>query len=152
MKVLISACLLGHKVRWNKQDKLKENLVAWAEESGIELVPVCPENELLGTPRGKIRLAQIDGQVRADYRGEDISHLLRDKCSEILGRHSGAVGFIGIHGSPTCGMGVGVKNLGTVIKGFMHQEAGIPTVESNALKNENNKEVFLRRINAVHTG
>ena len=147
MQVLISSCLFGNNVRWNKQNKLNEDLLDWAEENGIELIPVCPEDELLGTPRGKIRLIQIEDRVCADYRGQDIAEELRDKCDQIILRYPEAVGFIGIYGSPTCGISVGVKNLGRVIKGFMHQQSNYPTVESNALRNDRNQKIFIRRLN-----
>ena len=147
MKVLISSCLLGNKVRWNKQDKLDCDLLEWANKSGIELVPVCPENELLGTPRDKIRLIQIGDNTCAQYKGVDIMNKLDDKCTTIFQRNPDIVGFIGIHGSPSCGISVGVKNLGRVVKGSMHKLSPVPTVESNALSNRNNREVFLTRLN-----
>lgn len=151
MKVLISACVMGSDVRWNKQNKKNHQLIEWAEQSGIELVPICPEDELLGTPRDRIRLIQIDEKVCAHYRHQDIMDRLEAKCREILQRHPDACGFIGIHGSPTCGISVGVKNLGTVIKGVMHRISHLPTVDSNVLKNEKNREVFLRRIRTFDT-
>ena len=146
MKVLVSSCLMGNRVRWNKQDKLNDGLLVWAAENDIELVPVCPEDELLGTPRDRIRLIKIEEKTCALHKGCDILQELKAKCSQIIERHPDAVGFIGIYGSPTCGISVGVKNLGRTIKGFMHQESEFPTIESNALKNPNNREVFLRRL------
>ncbi len=145
-KVLISSCVLGNNVRWNRQSKLNEDLINWAEQNGLDLVPVCPEDELLGTPRDRIRLIQIEEKVCATYRNRDIISELISKCEEIVDRHPDAVGFIGIHGSPTCGISVGVKNLGKTIKGVMHKVCDVPTTESNALKNTNNREVFIRRL------
>ena len=147
MKVLVSSCVLGNQVRWNKQGKFNSEVVEWAEKNDIELIPVCPEDELLGTPRDKIRLIQIEEKTCAHYKNHDIMEDLEDKCHEILKRHPDASGFIGIHGSPTCGISVGVKNLGKVTKGVMHRICDKPTVESNALRNKNNKEVFTRRLN-----
>ena len=146
MKVLISSCLLGNNVRWNKQNKLNKKLLEWAESQGLELIPVCPEDELLGTPRPTIRLIQIEEKTCAMHKGSDIMDSLRSKCKEIIDRYPDARGFIGIHGSPTCGIGVGVKNLGSVIKGVMHQECGKPTTQSNALRNERDKDIFIRRM------
>lgn len=146
MKVLISSCLLGNNVRWNKQNKLNKKLLKWAESEGLELVAVCPEDELLGTPRSTIRLIQIEEKTCAMHKGTDIIYQLKLKCREILDRHPDAKGFIGIHGSPTCGIGVGVKNLGKVVKGIMHQESSVPTTQSNALKNQNNKDIFVKRM------
>ena len=59
MKVLVSSCLLGNQVRWNKQGKLSSHVIEWAKQNNIQLIAVCPEDELLGTPRDKIRLIQL---------------------------------------------------------------------------------------------
>ena len=137
---------MGERVRWNNKDKLSPRLISWAEENEIDLVPVCPENELLGTPRAPIRLIQIDEEVLAMNAGSNIHDDLDEKCSEILDRHQDACGFIGISKSPSCGVSVGVKNLGRTIKGFMHQNASIPTTELGHLKNKSGQEIFLKRI------
>jgi uncharacterized protein YbbK (DUF523 family) len=146
MKVLISACLLGENVRWNGQNKYAKKLLEWADSQDLELVPICPEDELLGTPRGKISLIQIEDNLCANYKGSDIASDLKQKCEEINDRHTDAAGFIGIYGSPSCGISAGVKNLGKTIKGFMHQSVECPSTESSALKNENNREIFLKRM------
>ena len=147
MKVLVSACLLGQKVRWNASHKKAETLEEWALKNGLELIPICPENELFGTPRPPIRLSDVDGQTRAIMKGEDVMDLLDTKCVEIQAAHPEAVGFIGISRSPTCGISVGVKNLGRTIKGSMHKTTSLPTVEYNQLKSKNCREQFLRRLN-----
>ena len=81
MKVLISSCVLGNEVRWNKQGKLNSEVIEWAEQNDIELIPVCPEDELLGTPRDKIRLIQIEEKTCAHYKNRDIMEELRSKIS-----------------------------------------------------------------------
>ena len=147
MKILISSCLLGNVVRWNNQSKLNQDLIQWAQENGIELVPICPENELYGTPRSTIRLIQADGRLQATFEGRDIADELREKCQELAQRYSDALGFIGIHGSPSCGINVGVKNLGKTTKGFMHKTLShLPTTESNMLRGQENRDIFLKRV------
>ena len=150
MKVLVSACLLGQRVRWNASHKKAETLESWALSNGIELIPVCPENELFGTPRPPIRLAHIENETKAVMKGRDVLSLLDEKCIEIQAAHPEAVGFIGISRSPTCGISVGVKNLGRTIKGSMHKTTSLPTVEYNQLKNENSRQQFLRRLHKSH--
>ncbi len=150
MKVLISACLLGHNVRWNSGNKKNESIERWALESGISLVPVCPEDELFGTPRPPIRLIHIESETQAKMKGQNISHLLNAKCEEIHRRHPDAAGFIGISRSPSCGISVGVKNLGRTIKGAMHKTTSIPTVEYNQIRSEKGKQAFLRRVIKAH--
>ena len=145
LKVLISGCLLGQKVRWNLSDKSNSSIKRFAEDNNIELVPICPENELFGTPRAPIRLIQIEDKIEARMKGRDVSQELNSKCQSII-EDSGADGFIGIHGSPTCGLNVGVKNLGRTVKGSMHALSEFPTTEISQLKNPQGKTAFLNRL------
>ena len=146
MKVLISGCLLGHDVRWNGANKHAPEIVEWAESEGIHLVPVCPEDMLYGTPRAPIKLTLVGQDVHAVVGGEDVFENLRTTCRSIQNDHPDAVGFIGMGGSPTCGIGVGVKKLGTTIKGAFHQVAEMPTTDINQLKSTKTREMFLQRI------
>ncbi len=150
MKVLVSACLLGQKVRWNGAHKKAETLESWALSNSIELIPVCPEHDLFGTPRAPIRLIHINDETRAIMKGENVLKSLDTKCIEIQAAHPEAVGFIGISRSPTCGISAGVKNLGRTIKGSMHKTTSLPTVEYNQLKSENSRQQFLRRLQKSH--
>ena len=146
MKVLISSCVLGNKVRWNKAHKKQDFIQDWAKENGIELIPVCPEDELFGTPRQNIRLLQIGEEVRAMKGQEDVYSTLLAKSKEIYERHPDAAGFIGVANSPSCGMSAGVKNRGSTMRGVMHIESPVTSVEVNHLKSENHRESFLLRM------
>ena len=146
MKILISACVFGKNVRWNGSNKNSEKIKKWARDNEIELVPVCPEDELFGTPRSTIKLIQIENEICAKMAGKDITGELDEKTKQLYERFPDAKGFIGIYGSPSCGISVGVKNLGKVTKGFMHKNADIPTVEIGQLKKDSQKEIFLNRI------
>ena len=90
---------------------------------GLELVPVCPEHELFGTPRRSIRLEEYDGNVRALMGQEDVTDKLKDKASQVRSRHKDVVGFIGIAKSPTCSHSAGVHKAGRFVKGAMHEGA-----------------------------
>ncbi len=146
MKVLISSCVCGNDVRWNRSNKLSREIVEWADRVGIQLVPVCPEHELFGTPRKPIRLQYLEGKVVASMGADDVYHQLEQKSQEIHSRHPDAVGFIGIARSPTCGVAVGVRKLGRTIKAPMHAAAEFPTVEINSLKNPRDRTIFLDRV------
>ena len=102
MKILVSACLLGNNVRWNGANKKCDTIMNWADEIGAEIVPVCPENDLYGTPRGPIRLVQINEKIEYNLGGRDVHRSLQIlwKCprkfenilklsKEISGKHSG---------------------------------------------------------------
>ena len=58
----------------------------------------------------------------------------------------GVVGFIGIARSPTCGLSVGVKDLGRTIKAPMHQSLDCPTTEISSMNTEGNRQIFLERV------
>tara|TARA_R100000388_G_C7223294_1_gene150274 strand:- start:454 stop:912 length:459 start_codon:yes stop_codon:yes gene_type:complete len=146
MKILISACVFGENVRWNGTNRLSEDIKHWAEKNNFELVPVCPENELFGTPRASIRLRQKDDEVLAIMGKEEVYSKLQDKCEELSKRYNDVVGFIGISNSPSCGLSVGVKDRGSTMKAPMHQSLDCPTTEISSMKSEKNQDVFLQRI------
>ena len=148
MKVLVSACVFGHPVRWNSSSRKDDSLKLWAKKVGIELIPVCPEDELFGTPRKPIRLEQIkDTKIIIGHMdGKDVYKSLMDKCFEIYKRDKDIVGFIGISGSPSCGISVGVKGRGSTMKAPMHLQTNVPTTEVSSLRSEKNREMFLKRI------
>ena len=79
MKVLISACVLGQEVRWNGTERKHDFVESWAKENNIDLVPICPENRLLGTPRRPIRMIQIGELVEA-WAGKEEVGLVRGFC------------------------------------------------------------------------
>ena len=68
---------MGNKVRWNGASKEFPFIKDWAKENNIKLTPVCPENELLGTPRPSIRLIQVGDEVHAHAGKNEISEQLR---------------------------------------------------------------------------
>ena len=145
-RVLISACVLGKNVRWSGGNKRYDKIKDWADANDIELVPVCPENDLFGTPRAKIRLRQDGEEVRGIMKGKDIFPQLRDHCEKILVKNADAVGFIGIANSPSCGISVGVMNRGSTMKAPMHATAPFPTTEVNSLRTTKGLANFLHRI------
>ena len=146
MKILISSCVYGNDVRCNGSKRRHQHIHDWAAEHGYELVPICPEHELFGTPRSTIRLRAVDGEVKAFAGKKEIYSDLQEKSQEIASRYSDAVGFIGISRSPTCGVSAGVKDYGTTIKAPMHQAVDCPSTEISSMNTENNRQIFLERI------
>ncbi len=146
MKILISACVYGDDVRWNGSNRRHQHIHDWAENNGFELVPICPEHELFGTPRSTIRLRAVDGEVKAFAGKKEVYSELQEKSQEIASRYSDAIGFIGISRSPTCGVSAGVKDYGTTIKAPMHQAVDCPSTEISSMNTENNRQIFLERI------
>ena len=146
MKILISSCVFGNNVRWNATSRRSKEIHDWANENGFELVPVCPEHELFGTPRASIRLRQKDDEVLAIMGKQEVYSQMQDKCKELSERYDDVVAFIGISNSPSCGLSVGVKDRGSTMKAPMHQVLDCPTTEISSMKSQKNQEIFLRRI------
>ena len=146
MKILISSCVYGNDVRWNGTNRRHQEIHEWAKANGFELVPVCPEDELFGTPRSTIRLRAVDGEIKAFAGKKEIYSQLQDKSQEIASRYRNVVGFIGISRSPTCGLSAGVKDLGRTIKAPMHQSLDCPTTEISSMNTEGNRQIFLERV------
>ena len=146
MKILISSCLLGEKVRWNGAQKLNSDLISWCKENDIELIPVCPEDELFGTPRAPISLVQIEDKIESFMGAKKVTNELKEKSIEIFDRNPNVVGFIGMFGSPSCGISIGVKKAGKFSKGMMHKVSKVPTDDSRQMKNPNRRDIFLERV------
>ena len=70
--VIVSACLLGVRCRFDGQDKADAAAVARVAD-GAELLPLCPEVlARLGVPRPAITLSS-DGKKATDARGRDVT-------------------------------------------------------------------------------
>ena len=146
IKILISSCVMGNNVRWNNSHRLYPELSQWAKEENIKLVPVCPENELFGTPRQNIRLIQVGDKVEARMAKQEVSSEMTLRSRQLFRRHPDACGFIGLANSPSCGISAGVKNRGSVMKGTMHLTSQVPSCEANTLRTEEGRQRFLNRV------
>ena len=101
-KILVSACLLGEKTRYDGKDNLDESLFKKLS-AHYEIVPFCPEVEGgLPIPRPKSEI--VGGRVMNE-KGEDVtSHFVRgaEKAVEVC-RFLGIGIAILKDGSPSCG-------------------------------------------------
>jgi uncharacterized protein YbbK (DUF523 family) len=74
VRVGISACLLGERVRWDGGDRLEAGLTR-ALSRLVTLVPVCPEVEVgMGVPRPPIRLVRRRGGLRLEDPAHGLDH------------------------------------------------------------------------------
>lgn len=102
MKILVSACLLGEKCKYNGGDNYSPEVLRFTENH--QVIPVCPEMRAgMGCPRIPIEIANgvlidrngknVDGPMRQAIR--EIMEELRDEeiaCAVLKSR------------SPTCGV------------------------------------------------
>jgi uncharacterized protein YbgA (DUF1722 family)/uncharacterized protein YbbK (DUF523 family) len=108
IRIGVSACLLGAKVRYDGQHKL-DHWITGTLGAFVTFVPLCPEMDIgLGTPRETIRIEQGDGGPRlvAPKSGRDLTEAMtsyaRSRCRSLTGE--GLSGYILKKDSPSCGM------------------------------------------------
>lgn len=138
--VVVSACLLGVKCRYDGGDALSlevDDLL-----NGAEAIPVCPE-ELGGLPtprkRAQISLGDgrdvIEGTTKViDEKGTDVTIEFLKGAKEVLAvakKNSATLALLK-EGSPSCGINIisrdGVKVSGMGVTTAILKEAGILVV------------------------
>jgi len=159
IRIGISACLLGEKVRYDGGHKL-DPFIRDTLGCFFEYISICPEVECgLPVPRESMRLAGDPEHPRLVTIGTVADHTdrifgwgkkrLRELESEDL------CGYIFKSGSPSCGMArvmiytdKGVKNSGTGIwvGMFMDRFPLIPVVDENRLHNPVIRENFIESV------
>ncbi|HJQ84208.1 MAG TPA: DUF523 and DUF1722 domain-containing protein [Candidatus Binatia bacterium] len=159
-RIGISACLLGHEVRWDgghKRDAfLTELLGPW-----VEWVPVCPEVELgLGAPRETLQLTGRADAPRlvATRSGTDHTDamvgLARARADGLA--RAQLAGFVFKKNSPSCGMervpvhrGKGAParhGTGIFARELMRRLDPLPVEEEGRLHDPVLRENFVERI------
>ncbi|MGD9971349.1 MAG: YbgA family protein [Sulfuricurvum sp.] len=108
MKIAVSACLLGEKIRFDGGHK-HDHFVTDALGSYASFLPFCPEHLAFGTPRPSIRLVRHENATRAHTNkdGSDVTDPLIESSRRELEKIalSGLCGIIFKSKSPSCGMG-----------------------------------------------
>jgi len=104
--VIVSACLLGVRCRYDGKDKRDDAAVARATGADAEILPLCPEVlARLGVPRPSITLS-ADGKLATDARGRDVTAELEAgvRLADVIAREAGAVRARLKERSPSCGV------------------------------------------------
>jgi len=108
VRIGISACLLGEKVRFDGGHKRDEFLASHFGRF-VEWVPVCPEFEIgLGVPRESLRLVDQETGVRLFAPRSEADHtdaMIRwaGERADLIARQ-GLCGFVFKRSSPSCGL------------------------------------------------
>jgi uncharacterized protein YbgA (DUF1722 family)/uncharacterized protein YbbK (DUF523 family) len=163
IRIGVSACLLGRKVRYDGQGKRDDFLVD-VLGAHVEYVPVCPEVELgLGTPRPTIHLAVLGGEVRLiqPSTGQDLTaEMDRYAARRVAALEDEALsGYVLKKDSPSCGMervklrrgdqatrdGVG-RFAAALLARFPH----LPVEEEGRLRDARLRDNFVERVFAYH--
>jgi len=159
-RVGISACLLGHQVRYDGGHKRAPYLGGRLGRL-VEWVPVCPEVELgLGVPREPIRLVGRIAAPRlvAAESDRDLTDAMlrfaRARVAELVDRELS--GYVVKARSPSCGMeAVPVhraagrpvdRGRGLFTRVLIEQMPLLPVEEEGALRSHARRENFLERV------
>lgn len=156
----ISACLLGHPVRYNGKHKLS-SLCTETLTQYFQFHPICPEEAIgLGTPRPPIHLVgdptapRVIGVENSSLDVTDALHELGQRTAETRRDISG---FILMQKSPSCGM-QGVKVMankgnptssgaaGAFANALMRARPELPVEEEGRLADPVLLENFISRV------
>jgi uncharacterized protein YbgA (DUF1722 family)/uncharacterized protein YbbK (DUF523 family) len=160
IKIGVSACLLGHTVRWNAGHK-RDRYITDTLGLYMEYVPVCPEVECgLGVPRETMRLVGDPDNPRLVTSKTDIDHTdrmirwAREKVKDL--EKENLCGFIFRKNSPSSGrFNVPVKNfkgmpqkkgVGIFARIFSEYFPLIPVEEDGRLNDAKLRETFIEQI------
>lgn len=78
--VIVSACLLGVRCRFDGESKPSDTVIAWLRNRHV--IPVCPE-QLAGLPTPRLRHEILDGRVVSET-GHDATDTFERGAREVL--------------------------------------------------------------------
>ncbi|HYK88104.1 MAG TPA: DUF523 and DUF1722 domain-containing protein [Acidobacteriota bacterium] len=160
IRIGISACLLGCKVRYDGDHK-EDRFITHTLGTYFEWIPVCPEVELgLGTPRETMHLEMIRGTRRLimPESGRDLTeemHNFSERRVDGLGTEE-LSGYILKSSSPSCGMeGVRVHNPGRMTarsgrgifaEALLARFPNLPVIEEDRLCDPRTRDNWIERV------
>jgi len=164
LRVGISSCLLGEKVRFDAGHK-KDRYITDVLGEYFEWVPVCPELEVgMGVPRESVRLVgkkdspQMVGIKSNTDWTEKMLRYSEERTKALAGLHLS--GYIFKSDSPSCGMervrvypknGIPIKSgRGLYADFFMKTFPLVPAEEEGRLNDAGLRENFIVRVFAYH--
>jgi uncharacterized protein YbgA (DUF1722 family)/uncharacterized protein YbbK (DUF523 family) len=163
IRIGISSCLLGAKVRFDGGHK-KDDFLVNTFGNWVEWVPVCPEVEVgMGTPRESVRLIKEGAGIRmvAPKSGRDWTDEMRAysaRRAEQLQKHE-LCGYVLKKDSPSCGMervkvyGAGMptkSGRGLYADALLVRYPNLPVEEEGRLNDPRLRDNFVERVFAYH--
>lgn len=161
IRIGVSSCLLGQKVRFDGQHK-RDDFLTGTLDPFVEWVPICPEVELgLGIPREPIRLLRHGETTRlvAQKSGSDHTEAMRAYASTRVAElaEEDLCGYVTKKGSPSCGLervpvhgGQGGPprrdGVGAFVQVLMEKLPMLPVEEEGRLHDPALRESFVVRI------
>jgi uncharacterized protein YbgA (DUF1722 family)/uncharacterized protein YbbK (DUF523 family) len=164
IKIAVSSCLLGKKVRYNGGHKGDHFLID-VLGNYVEYVPVCPELEIgLGVPREPVRLVGDPDSPRLVTQKTAIDHTDRMTAwtgnrLDRLGKNE-LCGFILKSKSPSCGIGrvkvydekgrPGRTGIGIFARTVLERWPNLPVEDEGRLQDTGLRENFIVRVFTYH--
>jgi uncharacterized protein YbbK (DUF523 family) len=104
-KAIVSACLLGEMVRYDGQTKINNAILDALSE--YEIIPFCPEDPVMGTPRERISVVEVGGvhKVIVDTTKVEVTTALKLQTEMMMAAYSDADIIVLKSKSPSCGLG-----------------------------------------------
>lgn len=101
--VIISACLLGERCRYDGKTKAVNGVIEAYKE--YEIIPFCPEAPLFGTPRERISVVEVAGKNRIikEETKEDVTELLEKEIHSFIDKYPDVDAIVLKSKSPSCG-------------------------------------------------
>ena len=107
MKIAVSGCLLGEKIRFDAGHK-HDHFITDELGKFAQFISFCPEHLAFGTPRPTVRLVKVHDsvQVQSNKTGEDLTDVLMQTSHSELEKLElePLCGIIFKSKSPSCGM------------------------------------------------
>ncbi|MHC4404844.1 MAG: 2-thiouracil desulfurase family protein, partial [Planctomycetota bacterium] len=159
IRVGVSACLLGEKVRFDGDHK-RAAYVADVLGEHLELVSVCPEVELgLSVPRPTLRLerAGTDVALVMPHTGRNLSRKMRSyaRAKVTLESKEGLSGFVLKARSPSCGLQTRAYTAsgrrarsapGLFAEVLLRHLPDLPAIDEEALDDPRRRENWIQRL------
>ena len=159
IRIGISSCLLGCKVRFDGGHKRDDFLVGTFAK-WVRWVPVCPEVEVgMGTPRESVRLVRDGDEVSmvAPKSGTDWSVAMREYSDRRVATLAGEdlCGYVLKKDSPSCGMervkvyGTGMptkSGRGLFAEALLARFPDLPVEEEGRLNDPGLRDNFVERV------
>lgn len=162
--ILISSCLLGDPVRYNRSHK-KDKWIDEKLSKYVDFIPVCPELEMgLGVPRETMNLSYSNDQIslKTKFTGNNLTDLAQKTFKKIINdlNSKKVNGFIFTNKSPTCGLNIAAYNSADTTKAkfvrglfsssIMESFPSTPLIDSGKIKNFSLKNIFVKQVFAHH--
>ena len=156
--IAISACLLGHKVRYDgahQENKIIKRLI-----ERLNVIPVCPEVEIgLGVPREKIELHQQGVKIHLLTSHNPVIDLTEQMVvyAQIFLKNHKISGMVLKDKSPSCGVGnckqynvsgdMQRNGTGIFAATIMRLKPDLPMLQSNLFIKVSDLDDFMQKVN-----